>query len=709
MKREDDLRPRTENRRSNSQRLNDEPGDLKRSAAPPPPRSSDRTFPLAALAAILLFLGAYSNSLHNAFHFDDSSVIVDNIFIRDLANIPRFFTDARTFSSVPANTAYRPLVSLTNAVDYRLAGGLDPVWFHVTQLALFIATGVMLYLLYLKLFATTGAPRWYYWAALFAATLFCVHTGNTQTGNWIHARSELLSCLGVLGAFLIYIYRPGSRRYYLYLLPVIVGALAKTPAAMFAPLLLVYILLIERQLSLADVFTKRAWPEVRGALLASAPAFILAGVLYKFVEGMNGPALTYSIIPRIPYFITQTWVWVRYVRMFFVPTGLSADSDMQLITSWADARVIAGLLLVALSLVAIWRMSRDRTLRPVAFGIAWFWIALIPGSSIFPLSEMTNDYRAFFPSMGLTAAVVWWVSVAIAERAAELPRKLQREIPTIVTSAALIVLGAHAIGTYQRNRVWLTGETLWHDVVIKSPRNGRGLMNYGLTQMRQGRYVVAKDLFMRAYALAPNYPILHVNIAIVTNAMGDSVTAEQWFQRALSTDPGYPSAHQFFAGWLVSHGRAPEAITHLEKAVELSPADINPRQSLLELYAARWDTANLRSSVRQMLELSPNDPVALEYSRALSGTPPSIGGAIEWYQRGVADLGAGRHARAAYAYRIAVTMDSTNADAWNNLGWSLGKLGFFPEAVPALERAVSLRPGLMIARSNLAWAKGRAH
>jgi Flp pilus assembly protein TadD len=667
------------------------------------PRSgSDSTFLLSAVLAILVFLVAYSNSLHNAFHFDDSSIIVDNVFIRDLANIPRFFTDATTSSSFPPNTQYRPLVTLTNAVDYRLGGGLSPVWFHATQLALFIATGVMLFFLYLKLFATTGAPRWYRWAALFAATLFCVHTGNTQTGNWIHTRTELLSGLGVLGGFMVYIYRPAWRRYYLYLLPVVIGSLAKTPTVMFAPLLLVYMLLIEQQLSLDDVFSKRAWPQVRGALLTSAPAFILAAILYKFIEGMNGPAQVYSNIARMPYFITQTWVWVRYLRMFFVPTGLSADTDQPLITTWADARVIAGLLLLVVLLVAAWRSSRTRERRPIAFGIAWFWLALLPASSIFPLSELTNDHRVFFPFMGLTAAVVWWACLVIAETPRS--RAARRRLPVIVTAAALIVLGAHAIATYRRNRVWLTGETLWQDVATKSPRNGRGLMNYGLTQMRVGRYQEAKDLFMRAYEFAPNYSILHVNIAIVTNAMGDSVGAEQWFKRALATDPGYPDGHQFYAGWLVGHGRAPEAITHLEKAVELSAANISSRQSLLELYAARGDTAALRSAVRGMLELSANDSSALEYSRGLTGNPG--GTAAEWFARGLGKTAQNSHAQAAYAYRMAVTLDPTNADAWNSLGWSLGKLGFFAEAEPALERALGLRPDFTLAKNNLAWVKG---
>src|SRR5258708_959871 len=49
-----------------------------------------RSVAAASLAAVLLVFLAYSNSFRNSFHFDDSHVIVDNLFIRSLANIPRF-------------------------------------------------------------------------------------------------------------------------------------------------------------------------------------------------------------------------------------------------------------------------------------------------------------------------------------------------------------------------------------------------------------------------------------------------------------------------------------------------------------------------------------------------------------------------------------------------------------------------------------------
>src|SRR3954468_7227522 len=115
-------------------------------------RSPDKRILLAGLAALGMFIGAYSNSLDNAFNFDDTHIVEQNLFIRDLANVPRFFTDARTFSSLPQNATYRPLVSATLAIDYAVAHGLSPVAYHITQLLLLALVGVLAALVYRRLF-----------------------------------------------------------------------------------------------------------------------------------------------------------------------------------------------------------------------------------------------------------------------------------------------------------------------------------------------------------------------------------------------------------------------------------------------------------------------------------------------------------------------------------------------------------------------------
>jgi hypothetical protein len=78
-----------------------------------------RTHLLGASAMLLLLiLTASSNHWYNTFHFDDAHTVENNAYIRSLTNIPSFFTNTQTFSSLPGHGSYRPIVSLTLAIDY---------------------------------------------------------------------------------------------------------------------------------------------------------------------------------------------------------------------------------------------------------------------------------------------------------------------------------------------------------------------------------------------------------------------------------------------------------------------------------------------------------------------------------------------------------------------------------------------------------------
>ena len=144
--------------------------------------------------------------------------------------------------------------------------------------------------------------------------------------------------------------------------------------------------------------------------------------------------------------------------------------------------MLIGVAFVAAMLALAWVTSRRRETRPIAFGILWFFVALLPTSSLVPLSEPMNDHRMFFPFVGLILAVVWaagWRSTAIGSLRGAMVRPA-------AAGAAVAVILAMAYGTWQRNIVWRTEESLWLDVTVKSPDNGRGLMNYGVIQMTNG-------------------------------------------------------------------------------------------------------------------------------------------------------------------------------------------------------------------------------
>jgi tetratricopeptide (TPR) repeat protein len=601
-------------------------------------------FLLACAAAIVLIAAAYANSLDNTFHFDDSHVVESNLYLRSLTNVPRFFTDANTFSSLPQNATYRPLVTLSLALDYA-RGALDPRPYHVTQIALLLIVGALLVVFFTPI---TGRG-----AALFASTLFCIHTANTETMNLISARSELLSTIGLLASFVLYQRSPFARRTLLYLVPLAIGALAKAPLVVFAPLLFLYALLIERV------------PAKRAARIA-LPSLIVGIALLLFLNSMNSPHWTSGGTSSWNYIITQPFVWLHYARLFVLPIGLTADTDWQPFTHWYDTRAMAGY-----AFVIAWIFAMRRASAAVAFGLAWFAIALLP-TSIFPLAEVANEHRIFFAYIGLVLAL----STFIRTRT--------------VAACAIALLIAHTIGTHQRNEIWKNEATLWADVVVKSPANGRAWMNYGLTQMASGKYAEAKASFDRAEAYTPNYATLEINQGIVDGALGDQVSAERHFRRALALKADH-DGHFFFARWLVERGRGPEALTHLRTAVQLSPGAPRQRALCARLLAAAGAESELRTFFAETRRINPSEPAL--------PTWPSYEAAFD---EGLRAIGRRDWLSAAHAARGALRHDPRSADALNNLGWSLAQLGFRDDAARSYEQAIALQPNHERAKNNLA-------
>lgn len=673
-----------------------------------PRRTHTAVFAGLCLLVALLLGGAYANSFRNEFHFDDSHVVSTNLYIRSLNNIPRFFRDAMTFSSLPANATYRPLVTTTLAIDYWLGGGLAPAQYHVTQLVMLGALGVLVYWLFVRVIDTAAPNAWNRFAALAATAIFLLHPTNTETMNLIHARSELLSAIGVVGAFLIYLYLPATRRFHLYLVPMLLGALAKTPSVIFAPLLVVYITLFEERLSVAEVFA----PAHRGALLRTLrrclPALIVGAIVFYAVEAQNGEAATYGGGSRWQYLQTQLFVWLHYTRLFFLPLGLTTDTDWTLIAAPYDTRVVAGALFIGLLVRLLWTTSRTPALRPVTFGLAWYALTLLPASSIFPLAEVVNEHRVFQPYIGLALAVV----AALVEAAQRFAAARPAAAPQIAAALAVVTIAAtaaEALGTYERNTVYATEETLWRDVVAKSPGNGRAWMNYGLSQMTKGDYVEAKRLFERALVLSPNYGTLEVNLGIASGALGDHVAAERHFQRALQLQPDDPNSHFFYARWLGERQRLAEAIPHLQRTIALSPARIDARHLLMDVYARAGQVDASIALARETLAAAPGDVFAQRYANTPTVAPAAAGATPtttdEWMNLSLARYQSRDFAGSIAAARQALTLSPNLAEGHNNIAAASAALGKWDDAIVAAREALRLKPDFPLARNNLAWAE----
>jgi Flp pilus assembly protein TadD len=612
-----------------------------------------RSVAAGILAAILL--AAYSNHFQNSFHFDDAHTIVNNAAIREIRNIPFFFSDARSFSSLPSNQSYRPLVSTLMAIDYQLGGG-NPLPFHLSIFALFVALILLIAFVIYRLIdpPTDGfavANNW--WIAFGSAALFGLHPANGETVNYIIASAEIISTLGILASFAIYFAFPNLRLYYLFVLPAAIAILAKPPAAIFPVLFATYLLLF------SESRIKRRLVEITASL-------VICAVMLVFVQHMTPQTWVAGARDAHNYLITQPYVALLYFKTFFWPTDLSADYDLNPLTSISDPRFWAGLIFVVLLLTMSILCARFQRTRVIGFGLLWFLIALLP-TSLFPLAEVMNDHRTFLPYVGLVVALAGLMILLFQTRIAAL-----RSVRFGFCSVILLILSVNAYATFQRNKVWKTEETLWHDVTIKSPQNSRGLMNYGNTLMAKGDYNGALDYFHRALVLAPQYSVLFVNLAIAEDATKHTILAEQHFKEAMRLAPGSPDSYTFYARYLLAHGHSQEADTLIRSALSLSPTDVTARDLFNQIDRQQTKTPE------HYLELS-----------------------LQNYNEG-------KYEEAIAAAESALSLKPDYAEALNNICAASNKLGRFEEAAKACEQALRIKPDFDLARNNLQYAREHA-
>jgi protein O-mannosyl-transferase len=135
---------------------------------------------LFAATLVVAVLLAYEPACHDGFIWDDDSYVTDNQTLRDGNGLQRIWFDRH------ANPQYYPLVHTTFWIEYHL-WGLNPLGYHVVNIALH-AANVVLLLLVLRRLRVPGA----FWAA----SLFAVHPVMVESVAWVTELKNVLSAFG---------------------------------------------------------------------------------------------------------------------------------------------------------------------------------------------------------------------------------------------------------------------------------------------------------------------------------------------------------------------------------------------------------------------------------------------------------------------------------------------------------------------------------
>jgi len=537
---------------------------------------------LTLLTAALLAIGigaAYSNSLSVGFEFDDVYLLTNNPSIRSLRNIPRFFYDPFTLTTVRENADLRPVLQITYALNHAISG-LRPWSYHAVNMVLHLVAALLVFRI----------VRDHLWPGpalvpAAAALFFALAPLNSQTLDYMSARSALLCTTLYLAAFWCVLRRRQWPAALLHALALLTKAIAVTlPAVIVA-----YDFLYRDRARCPTVLGYvRDWRRV--VRLVLAPVVLdLAYLLYRRL------LLPPWVSETFHQSFTTPWLWfmsewsaqLYYVRLFLWPDALSIDHDFPYAFSFFQARAWLALCVIVAWIAVALRSAARRPL--VAFATLWFFITLAPESSFAPLAEVVNDHRPYIASsLGLSVLLAWLIHEASS-------RLRERQQPAFVL-ACLVLCAVTIPITRHRNWQWQDSVRLWTDAAEKGPGNGRAWMNAGLALMDRGQLAEARRHFERARASNPGYAYVYMNISVLEAHEGHLDAALRAADEAVRLNPGLAPAHYYRGRVLEKVGRTEEAAAAYEQALAIDPRHLEASNALARL------TPNGASSAEALMQ-----------------------------------------------------------------------------------------------------------
>lgn len=489
---------------------------------------------LCVLAVVIAAIVAYVNSLDGALFFDNRSIILENPLVTGEEAMVKILDTDYWLAALPSNL-YRPLTIFTYYVNYSLlGGGKNPAGYHVFNLILHAVNGALVFAFVLAL-----ARRRL--AALFAALLFVTHPVATEAVTNVVGRADLLAMMFALGALLLHMK----------------GAVRKNPVVFHlgaAALLALGMLSKENAITMIGLALALdalvLWPRSGGAtgfLRWFGPHALRSYTLYAAVVAAwfvvrslvipaNGVYLgfgweqPYETAPLLQREMTAVSVLGLYYLRLAFPLMLSADysyNQIPLITSPANVGFLAGLALTLAAFAAAFFLRRK--IRPAAFLILFFFIALAPVSNVFSaIGAVAAERFLYMPLLAWSALAAMGV-FALSEK---LLKPEKRSIAAACAALALIT-GLYAARTIVRNEDWRTEPAFWRATYAASPNSAMVVMEYANLLMREGRDDEAIDALQRAIRVAPEDLRIDSTLGSVYMKRGDeSRERNHWHRMA---------------------------------------------------------------------------------------------------------------------------------------------------------------------------------
>ncbi len=508
---------------------------------------------LLALALVLVTFAAYTPVWHAGFIWDDDDHLTANPAMTAPHGLRMIWSSLRV-------SRYYPLTLTTFWVQRRL-WGLNPLPYHLVNVALHATNAVLIFFLLRRLRVRT---------AWLAAMLWALHPVNVESVAWITELKNTQSGLFFFLTVLCFLrFEAGARRrwYGLALLCGLAALLSKPSTVVLPPALL-----------LCVWWERGSWR--RTDVLRIAPFFILAlGMSALTVveqrghiqaagtaEWNLGMAQRFVIAGKAAWFYASKLLWP--VRLTFVYPRWKLDVDSLL--SWLP---LAGLMAAG---ALLWGQRRQSWARAGLFGCGFFVLSLLPVLGFFDVFyfrySFVADHFQYLACIGLIALVVT-SGVAISESAGQPGRALG----ILAGAVALLMLG---LSTWRQAHIYQNEETLWADTLAKDPQCWMAHNDLGATLAVVGRTQEAQEHYEQSLRINPRNAEAHNNLGDVLLRAGKIDDAIGHYEQALRIGADDAGTQYNLGVALENAGRVPEAIQHYEHALKLQP-DLTPAKNAL--------------------------------------------------------------------------------------------------------------------------------
>jgi hypothetical protein len=528
-------------------------------ASPPAPRGPWWEQPRGAAALVAaVVVAAFARSLANGFTYDEPLVIVKaQSFLKswDLAPLV-----SRDYFAASLEGTWRPFCTLTYMLDALVA--LSPVVFKADSILWHAGAAILVMALARRLL-----PERHRRFAIVAGLVFGLHPVTTETVDNASFREDSLVTFWTVATLLLAL----GRRTWLALLACALGLLSKE-SAVVAPVLLATLRLVGPKGERRPV----------GAVVRELAPF--AVVLGAYLAVRFGPMRTvgqYALYPGgslVGTLAVMPDVWAHYLRLLVWPWPLLADYTGYFPFGRVPLRAPVTLLAVVafLGLMA-WLARRGR--RDVAFGLAWFALALGPVSNLIPVPVPAAERFLTLPLAG--------IALAVAAAAAALSERIAGARWRALQAGGVAVLAAFAAVVNVRHRAWRDDATLWDDTVAVNPRACGAQSAVGGTLLQRGieersvalvRDAVAhQELALRLCADqtdAARAAMIYTRLGAGQAMLGHLPAAGAALERAVVLEPRYALAVVWLGYVDLLEGDVDGAAEKLKHAIiDLGPPD----------------------------------------------------------------------------------------------------------------------------------------